>query len=84
MPDRNLTGLAITRSERILVVALSWLFTAPLVFAYGKRIFVAIRGTPVERERLRRVIERRDRAQRVLRDYQARLERERETAERER
>ena len=90
MPDRNLTGLALTRSERILVVALSYLYVAPLIFARGKRILAFLRGTSQEaqrqvaaEERLRRALERRERAQRVLRDYQESLARAGEEAERE-
>jgi hypothetical protein len=89
MPDRNLTGLALTRSERILVVALSYLYVAPLIFARGKRILAFLRGTSQEaqrqvaaEERLRRALERRERAQRVLRDYQESLARAGEAAER--
>lgn len=90
MPDRNLTGLALTRSERILVVALSYLYVAPIIFARGKRILAFLRGTSQEaqrqvaaEERLRRALERRERAQRVLRDYQESLARAGEAAERE-
>jgi hypothetical protein len=90
MPDRNLTGLALTRSERILVVALSYLYVAPLIFARGKRILAFLRGTSQEaqrqvaaEERLRRALQRRERAQRVLRDYQESLARAGEAAERE-
>lgn len=89
MPDRNLTGLALTRSERILVVALSYLYVAPLIFARGKKILSFLRGTSQEaqrqvaaEERLRRALERRERAQRVLRDYQESLARAGEAAER--
>jgi hypothetical protein len=89
MPDRNLTGLALTRSERILVVALSYLYVAPLIFARGKRILAFLRGTSQEaqrqvaaEERLRRALERRESAQRVLRDYQESLARAGEAAER--
>lgn len=90
MPDRNLTGLALTRCERILVVALSYLYVAPIIFARGKRILAFLRGTSQEaqrqvaaEERLRRALERRERAQRVLRDYQESLARAGEAAERE-
>jgi len=87
MPDRTLTGLVLTRSERILVVALSYLYVAPLIFAHGKRILAYLRGTSPEgqhrQERLRRALERRERARRVLRDYQDSLARAGEEAERE-
>jgi hypothetical protein len=88
MPDRNLTGLALTRSERILVVALSYLYVAPRIFAHGKRIINFLRGTSQEarrqladEERVRRRVERRERAQRVLAAYQEQLAREREAAD---
>jgi hypothetical protein len=91
MPDRNLTGLVLTRSERILVVALSYLYVAPLIFNRGKKILNFLRGTSREaqrqlaaEERLRRAAERRERAERILRDYQEHLERTGEAAERER
>ena len=87
MPDRNLTGLVLTRSERIVVVALSYLYVAPLIFAHGKRILAYLRGTSQEvqrrQERLRRAQERRERAHRLLRDYQESLARADEEAERE-
>jgi hypothetical protein len=85
MPDRNLTGLVLTRSERILVVALSYLYVAPLIFNRGKKILAFLRGTSLAaEERLRRAAERRERAERILRDYQEHLERTGEAAERER
>lgn len=34
----DLTGLKLTRSERLLVVSLSYLFTAPLVYSNGKKL----------------------------------------------
>lgn len=90
MPDRDLTGLALTRSERIVVVALSYLYVAPLIYTRCKRIFNFLRGTSQEarrqlaaEERLRRALERRERAQRVLRDYQEHLERQGEAVARE-
>jgi hypothetical protein len=88
MPDRNLTGLALTRSERILVVALSYLYVAPRIIAHGKRIITFLLGTSQEarrqladEERVRRRVERRERAQRVLAAYQEQLQREREAAD---
>jgi len=88
MPDRNLTGLALTRSERFIVVALSYLYVAPLIFARGKSILAFLRGTSQEAQRqiaaeyrLRLALERRERAQRVLREYEASLARTGEEAE---
>lgn len=90
MPDRNLTGLVLTRSERTLVVALSYLYVAPLIFAYGKRILTFLRGTSQEarrqlaaEDRVRRAAERRERAERIIRQYQEQLARTGEAAERE-
>ena len=34
----DLTGLKLTRSERIIVVALSYLFCAPLFYKKGKKL----------------------------------------------
>lgn len=83
MPDRDLTGLALTRSERIIVVALSYLYVAPLLFAHGKTLVNFLRGTSAEarrqladEERVRRRTERRERAQRILREYREQRERE--------
>ena len=35
----DLTGLKLTRNERILVVSLSYLFTAPVVYSYTRKLF---------------------------------------------
>ena len=35
----DLNGLALTRSERILVVALSYAWCTPLLYWFGERIF---------------------------------------------
>lgn len=88
MPNRDLTGLVLTRTERILVVALSYLYVAPLIFAHGKRILTFLRGTSQEarrqladEERVRRRVERRERAQRILREHRERREREGEAVQ---
>jgi len=85
MPDRDLTGLALTPSERILVVALSYLYVAPRILAHGKRIITFLLGTSQEarrqladEERARRRVEDRERAQRLLAAYREQLERERD------
>ena len=90
MPDRDLTGLALTRSERLIVVALSYLYVAPLLFNQAKRFFTFIRGTSAEarrqladEERVRRRRERRERAERILREHRERREREAEAREAE-
>lgn len=70
----NLKGLELTKSERIIVVALSYLFCAPLIYANGKRLLAyfgraadddgpAARNGEREqelREQLRRLQEQRD------------------------
>lgn len=38
MPNPELRGLQLTRSERIIVVALSYLFCAPLIYVNGRRL----------------------------------------------
>ena len=74
MPDRDLTGLVLTRSERIIVVALSYLYVTPLAYNLGKRVIAFFQGTSGEarrqladQERVRRRVERRERAERILR-----------------
>ena len=88
MPDRNLTFLSLTLSERILVVSFSYIYFAPRIFAHGKRIITFLLGTSQEarrqladEERVRRRVERRERAERVLEAYQEQLRREREAAD---
>jgi len=39
MPTRNLAGLALTRSERIIVIALSYIYVAPVIFKNGRKLF---------------------------------------------
>lgn len=36
----NLQGLALTKPEQRLVLTLSWIFTAPLIYKYCKGIFL--------------------------------------------
>ncbi|KAL1584864.1 hypothetical protein WHR41_06589 [Cladosporium halotolerans] len=71
----DLTGLALTRTERILVVALSYVYVAPILLAHGKALLDFFRGTAAEarrqiadEERVRRRLERRERAQRIVRE----------------
>lgn len=65
--NSNFTGLALTRSERIIVVALSYLFTAPLIYANGKKLLNYLRQTAAE---ARRELDEEDRVaeQRLLRE----------------
>jgi len=39
MTTERLTGLALTRSERIIVIALSYIFSAPVLYRHIKRIY---------------------------------------------
>lgn len=62
MPRSDLQGLALTRSERIIVVALSYLFCAPLIYANGKRLLTYLLATSIEaRRQLREERERQSR-----------------------
>ena len=38
MPNPELRGLVLTKSERIFVIALSYLFCAPVIYVNGKRL----------------------------------------------
>jgi hypothetical protein len=38
MPNPELRGLVLSRSERIVVVALSYIFCAPLIYINGRRL----------------------------------------------
>lgn len=38
----DLSGLRLTRSERIFVIALSYLFCAPLIYSHGKKLVLYI------------------------------------------
>ena len=51
MPSNDLTGLALTRSERIIVITLSYIFCAPLFYANGKRLWSYLRSTSEEARR---------------------------------
>jgi hypothetical protein len=51
MTTRDLTGLALTRSERIVVIALSYIFVAPVIFANGKRLLFYLRAISQEARR---------------------------------
>lgn len=51
MPDPALNGLVLTKSERLVVVALSYLFCAPLIYANGKRLLSYILSTSAQARR---------------------------------
>lgn len=83
MPDRDLTGLVITRTERNIIIVLSYLYVAPILYAHGKTFLNFLRGSSAEARRqladearVRRRAERRERANRILREYRERRERE--------
>ncbi|KAK4546062.1 hypothetical protein LTR36_002199 [Oleoguttula mirabilis] len=47
----DLNGLRLTRSERIIVVALSYIFCAPLIYANGKKLVQYLGGVTAEARR---------------------------------
>lgn len=51
MSNPELRGLVLTRTERLIVVALSYLFCAPLVWTNGKKLISYIYGTTAEARR---------------------------------
>lgn len=64
MPNPELRGLVLTKTERVFIVALSYLFCAPLIYVNGKRLLTYLLATSAE-------------ARRQIRD-EARAERRRE------
>lgn len=66
MPDPHMRGLALTKSERIIVVALSYLFCGPLLWAYGKRTLAYLFTSSAERRDQIRQQEREERRRRIL------------------
>jgi hypothetical protein len=63
MPDSLQYGLALTRSERIIVVALSYIYTAPTLWGYGKRLLHYLYSTTAEARRQVREQRRREQEQ---------------------
>jgi len=57
----DLNGLKLTRSERIIVVALSYLFCAPILYKNGKLFLQFLTGLSREARRQLRVPENRRR-----------------------
>ena len=51
MPNPELRGLLLTRSERIIVIALSYLFCAPLIYANGRKLLSYLLSTSAEARR---------------------------------
>lgn len=45
MPDTHLRGLALHKSERIIVVALAYIFCAPVIWANTRRLFSYLLAT---------------------------------------
>nr|OQO25315.1 hypothetical protein B0A51_07889 [Rachicladosporium sp. CCFEE 5018] len=62
MTPRDLTGLALTRSERIIVVTLSYLFIAPGVYKNLRRLYTYLRRLLLEasRHKQRKRLQQRD------------------------
>lgn len=55
MPSPHLVGLTLTKSERIIVVALSYIFAAPIIWGNTKRLLAYLFATSAEaREQIRR------------------------------
>ena len=61
MPNPDLQGLVLTKSERIIVVALSYLFCAPLIYSNGKKILAYLLITSAEARRQVREEQRQER-----------------------
>jgi hypothetical protein len=51
MSKPDLHGLVLTRSERIIVVALTYLVCAPVIWTNGKKLFAYVYGTAAEARR---------------------------------
>lgn len=45
MPNPELRGLVLTKSERIFVIALSYLFCAPVIYVNGRRLLAYFLST---------------------------------------
>lgn len=58
MPRSDLQGLILTRSERIIVVALSYLFCAPLIYHNGKLLLAYIGARRTVNNQTRAAVER--------------------------
>lgn len=63
MSHDRLSGLRLTKTERLVVVALSYLFTAPVVWGYGRKLISYLVATFHETQRQLRA-EDRDRRRR--------------------
>ncbi|KAK3070450.1 hypothetical protein LTR53_010437 [Teratosphaeriaceae sp. CCFEE 6253] len=51
MSQERLTGLTLTRGESIIIVALSYLFSAPLFYKHGKTCVLYLSGIITEARR---------------------------------
>ena len=71
MPDARLHGLALTHSERIIVVALAYIFVGPVVWSTSKRLLQASQApSPEARQRILEEQREDRRRRRRLRDRQ--------------
>lgn len=64
MSTSNLDGLRLTKSERLIVVTLSYLFCAPLIWTTGRKLFQYLFITSQEARRQLREEERERRRRR--------------------
>jgi len=74
MTTERLTGLALTRSERIIVIALSYIFGAPVLYKNIKKLFAFVKHTTEETRRQLddqdRIRDRGEHAEALLRDLE--------------
>lgn len=70
MPTPHLHGLALTKAERIIVVALSYIFCAPLLWANTKRLLSYVLATSAEAREQIREEEREERRRRLYNGLQ--------------
>lgn len=77
MSTERLTGLALTRTERIIVITLSYIFCAPVLYKNIKKLYAFVKHTTDETNRQLadedRVRDRRaqvERAEALLRDLE--------------
>lgn len=77
MSTERLTGLALTRTERIIVIALSYIFCAPVLYKNVKKLYGYVKQTSEEarrqvddEDRVRNRREQVERAEALLRDLE--------------
>lgn len=73
MTTDRLAGLSLTRSERIIVIALSYIFCAPVLYKNVKKLYNIVkqaRRNVHDQERVRERREQVERAEALLRDLE--------------